>query len=71
MNNKFATIISGIILIAIVAVIIFTPAWNYDQARFLLTLGLAIDSLALISAIIRWIKYGEVMVFKQPGDYET
>jgi len=33
-----------------------TGAWTIDQARFLLTVGIAVTSLISISGIVNWFK---------------
>jgi hypothetical protein len=41
-----------------IVISIWTNAWQYDQGRLFLSLGILLSSAFLISSLIRWYRYG-------------
>lgn len=68
-NNKYSTIFSSILLVILVSIIAFTNAFEYEQAKLLLTVATVFDLLMVISSVIRWSKHGEVTTFKSDDNF--
>lgn len=63
MNNKIITIVSGSFLIVLGLIFALTSSYDNQQIAVLLTIAFFADILALVSAIVRWIKHGEITHF--------
>ena len=58
MNNKLVTFAAIALDIILLSIAIFTGAWSLDQARLLLSMGIAFSTIVSATGLVRWIKYG-------------
>lgn len=67
-HNKIPAITATVIDLALLSVAFFTSAWDNEQLRFLLSMGILLTTLVAITGFVRWYKFGPYTV--REGGYD-